>query len=171
MDETQSHTGQIEPVVNPDFSVDKLAKLAHELANETLNPTSVCAAYGITVAQYKQHIEPNPYFKRVYEAALIEWASTTSTVKRIKIRSAAMLEAALLSLSERMVDKNEALPAAIQAATMFAKLAGAGEEKPQVGSGERFTISINIGSKKIEQVIEPTIDVTPAPKELEKPHD
>ena len=86
------------------------------------------------------------------------------------MRSAAALEQSLPALHSRMVDTNETLPAVVETAKLFAKLAGVGEEKQAQVSGERFTISINIGTKKIEQEVSPTIDVAPTPA-LEKSND
>jgi hypothetical protein len=81
------------------------------------------------------------------------------------------LERGLRTLHDRMNNAAETLPAVVETAKLLAKLAGAGEEKiAQSGSGERFTISINIGSKKIEQEVAPTIDLIPTPA-LEKPND
>ena len=157
-----------EPPPDPHLDSQKLATLAGELAKGTFNPIEVLKSFGLTVGQLERYIAPNPFFKQAYDAAVIEWNSSTSTVKRIKTRSAAILEDSLPALSARLVDQRESLPAVVETAKLFAKLAGAGEEKQIQGSTDRFTISINIGSKKIEQVIEPTIDITPQ-KALESP--
>ena len=161
-----------QPVQNtPDPKLDsqKLTRLALELAKATFNPSEVLRAFNLTVAQFERYIAPNPFFKQAYDAAIIEWNSSTSTVKRIKTRSAAILEDSLPALSARLVDTGESLPAVVETAKLFAKLAGAGEENKTVGSSDRFSISINIGPKTIERVIEPTIDITPQ-KALEKPN-
>ncbi len=155
---------------DPKLDSNQLAKLAEELANRTFNHIKVLRSYNLTIEQFEKYIASNPYFVQAYDAAKIEWNAATSTAKRIKIRSAAALEQSLPALHSRMVDAKEALPAAVETAKLFAKLAGVGEEKQAQVSGERFTISINIGTKKIEQEVSPTIDVTPTPA-LEKPND
>ena len=155
---------------DPKLDSNQLAKLAEELANRTFNHIKVLRSYNLTIEQFEKYIASNPYFVQAYDAAIIEWNAATSTAKRIKIRSAAALEQSLPALHSRMVDAKEALPAAVETAKLFAKLAGVGEEKQAQVSGERFTISINIGTKKIEQEVNPTIDVTPTPA-LEKPND
>jgi len=148
---------------DPHLDSQKLATLAGELAKGTFNPVEVLKSFGLTVGQLERYIAPNPFFKQAYDAALVEWNSSTSTVKRIKTRSAAILE-------DSLPDHRESLPAVVETAKLFAKLAGAGEEKSVAGPSDRFTISINIGSKKIEQVVEPTIDITPQ-RALESPND
>jgi hypothetical protein len=155
---------------DPHLDSQKLATLAGELAKGTFNPVEVLKSFGLTVGQLERYIAPNPFFKQAYDAALVEWNSSTSTVKRIKTRSAAILEDSLPALSARLTDHRENLPAVVETAKLFAKLAGAGEEKSVAGPSDRFTISINIGSKKIEQVVEPTIDITPQ-RALESPND
>lgn len=156
---------------DPNLDSHKMAKLAGELASATFSPDKVLQKFNLTMEQFRQYVEPNPFFKQAYDAAVIEWHAATSTLKRLKIRSAVGLEQVLPTLLARIDDRAEALPGAVQAATLVAKMAGAGEERQAQGSSERFTISINIGSKKIEQVVEPTIDLTPTPKELEKPNE
>lgn len=158
------------PVVqnDPQLNSDQLAKLAGELANGTFNHIKVIRSYGLTFEQFEQYIVPNPFFKQAYDAAVIEWNAANSTAKRIKLRSAAALEQSLPVLHSRMVNTSETLPAAVETAKLFAKLAGVGEEKQGQISGEKFTISINIGTKKIEQEVHPTIDVNAVPA-LEKP--
>ena len=155
---------------DPKLDSNQLAKLAEELANRTFNHIKVLRSYNLTIEQFEKYIASNPYFVQAYDAALIEWHAANSTAKRIKVRSAAALEQSLPALHSRMVDTNETLPAVVETAKLFAKLAGVGEEKQAQVSGERFTISINIGTKKIEQEVNPTIDVTPTPA-LEKPND
>src|SRR5208282_3384111 len=173
MDDLTSHIVQSEVISNPDPKLDEaqLTKLAHELASGITAAHTVLQTFNLTPAQLEKYVMANPYFKRAYEAACVEWDSATSAVKRIKIKSAMSLERGLQILHDRMTSPAENLPAVVETAKLLAKLAGAGEEaQKQVGSGERFTISINIGAKKIEQTVEPSIDVTPIPA-LEKPND
>lgn len=172
MDDLSSPTVQSIDSVNqdPKLGDEQLTKLANELASGILPPHTILKTFNLTPAQLEKYITPNPYFKRVYEAACVEWDSATSAVKRIKIKSAVSLERGLETLHDRMINPVENLPAVVETAKLLAKLAGAGEEKITQGSGERFTISINIGAKQIERTSEPTIDVTPTPA-LEKPND
>lgn len=155
---------------DPQLSEEQLVKLAIELAKAQRRPDAIFETFNITQEQFDKYIGPNLFFIKVYDAAVLDWNSATSAAKRIKIKSATALEQALPALHTRMIDRAEALPAAVETAKLFAKLAGVGEEKQPGVTSERFSITINVGSKKIEQAIEPSIDVTPVPT-LEKPSD
>ena len=170
MSEMSSETILSTLVVNPDPELTEyqLVKLATELAKAQMRPAAIFEAFGITPVQFTKYIETNAYFQKAHAAATLDWNSATSAAKRIKIKSATSLEQSLPTLHERLNNRTEALPAVVETAKLLAKLAGVGEEKQQGGSNERFSININIGAKKIEQAIEPTIDITPQPA-LEKP--
>jgi len=172
MDDLSSETGLSEVSVNrdPKLAEDTLVKLANELAKAQRSPEDVFRSFDISLQQFTRHIEPNTFFKIAYDAAVRDWHSATSAAKRIKIKSATSLEDSLPMLHNRLNDNKETLPAVVETAKLLAKLAGVGEEKQQINSGERFSITINIGSKKIEQIAEPMIDITPQPV-LEKPHE
>ena len=170
MNDLDSETGLAEAVIiqDPKLNPDQLAKLAIELASGTFKLGDVLQTFKISLTQFERHVETNPHFKQAYDAAVIEWTSANSTVKRIKIKSATSLEQSLPTLHQRLNSTTEALPAVVETAKLLAKLAGAGEEaQRQTSSGERFTISINIGSKRVEQTVEPVLDLTPVPA-LEK---
>ena len=173
MADLESETGLAEIISNqdPKLPEETLVKLANELAKAQREPEDVLGSFSLSVAQFTTYVEHNLFFKQVYEAAVQDWNSATSTAKRIKIKSAASLEHSLTTLHQRLNDPQSALPAVVDTAKLLATLAGVGETKQaQTGSGERFTISINIGAKKVEQTVEPSIDVTPVPA-LEKPND
>jgi hypothetical protein len=156
-------------VTRPTLADDTVIKLANELAKAQREPEDVLESFSISVAQFTTYVEHNPFFKQVYAAAVQDWNSATSAAKRIKIKSAASLESSLTTLHQRLNDPQSALPAVVDTAKLLATLAGVGDTKQApAGSGERFSININIGSKKIESAVEPTIDITPQPA-LEKP--
>ena len=173
MNDLPSITGLSGTLVNqdPKLNDEQLTKLANELASGTFAPHVVLKTFNLTIDQFEKYVAPNAFFKRAHDAAVLDWNSANSAVKRIKIKSAMSLERGLETLHDRMTNRQENLPAVVETAKLLAKLAGAGEEKAIEGSNrERFTISINIGAKQIEHTVEPVIDVTPAPA-LEKPND
>jgi hypothetical protein len=158
-------------IAKPNLTEDTMVKLANELAKAQREPEDVLESFSLSVSQFTTHIENNPFFQQVYAAAVQDWNSATSAAKRIKIKSAASLESSLTTLHQRLNDPQSALPAVVDTAKLLATLAGVGDTKQApAGSGERFSININIGSKKIESAVEPTIDLTPQPA-LEKPND
>jgi hypothetical protein len=64
-----------------------------------------------------------------------------------------------------MQNKGEGLPGVVEAAKLFAKVAGAGEQKSGGGApGERFTINIDLGG---DQRI--TVASSPPPEASTKP--
>jgi hypothetical protein len=97
------------------------------------------------------------------ETAAIEWNSALSTHDRIRIEAAAIMEDAMPGLSARMKSRDEALPAAIEAGKLFAKLAGLGEvNKAAAGSGEKFVIQIDLGADtklRYEKDVSPILPV------------
>ena len=166
MDETPNKPVQIAAPANqpedPNLSEQQLVALARELVQAIKRPEEILPDYNITQEQFDAHVITNGYFKRAYEALLIEWNSATSTNKRLALKSAALLEDSLPRLGARMTDAKENLPAVVEAGKFFAKLAGAGEEHERA-AGEKFTITINIGDQKLQMGAQRNapIDVSP----------
>jgi hypothetical protein len=156
MNDTTSHTGLIEAganppaVADPDLDAPKMAALARELVTKIRNPILTYTEFGITEAQFKQHIQNNPFFKRVFEASALEWESVRSVNERISLKSRAILEDSLPSLGADITDAQHALPARVQAATLVAKLGGMGEDRREIAPGEKFTITINLGADCVQ---------------------
>lgn len=157
-----------------DLSSQQMAALAREMAIGIKDPRLVCESFGVTQAQFDAYVRPHAFYKKAFDAFVLEWESALSTNKRIALQSAAALEDGLPRLSARMANGAEGLPAVTEVAKLLAKLAGVGEEKRQVAEGERFTITINLGAdtRKFEETIggAPLIDVSagedPGPQAL-----
>ena len=124
----------------------QMAALAREMAIAIKDPSLILEAMGVTQAQFDAYVRPNAFYKRAYEAFVIEWESALSTNKRIALQSAAALEDVLPKLSARMSNDKEGLPAVTDTAKLLARLAGVGEAQRQTEAGERFTININLGA-------------------------
>jgi hypothetical protein len=163
MDDERVETGLVTatvmppPIVAPPAIITKapasltaseLAKLAGEIARNYRPLAEVVGAFGMTEDQYREHVLPNVFFKKALDASTIEWNSALSIPQRIKLGAAAILEDSLVILGKRMRSEKEALPAVVQAATMFTKLAGIGEDTRSALPGEKFTITINLGADK-----------------------
>lgn len=152
----------------------KLAKLAREVAMNIRDLPVVLKDYGLTADDYNTHIYPNPFYRRTLDNYIQEWNSAVSTQQRIKVEAAATLEDSLHHLGARMNKNDENLPAVVEAAKLFAKLAGVdGQAATGGGSAEKFSITINLGADTqlhYERDITPTppIDETPV---LSKPKD
>lgn len=137
------------PPVHPNLSLNQIAILAREMAMAIRDPAITLRAAGITLEQFEVFIMPNPLYKRAFEAFLLEWESALSTNKRIAIEAAAALEDTLPGLTRRMQDERNSLTSATEAAKLFAKLAGAGEQKQDGGIGRQFNIVIDLGGQTL----------------------
>lgn len=141
-------TATVTPV--PDLTEQQIVMLARDMAWAIKPPDKLLEALNISPEQFNEHILTNGYYKRAYSAFLVEWESATSTNKRLAVKSATALEMYLPEIAARMSRPGENLTGVVETAKLFAKLAGAGEPVRQEGAGERFTININLGAKKIE---------------------
>lgn len=165
MDETPSTAVQITAPVNqpqdPHLSEQQLVELARAMVEGIKDPEDVLPDFNITQEQFDTHIMTNGYFKRAYQALLIEWNGASSTHKRLALKSAAVLEDSLHKVGARMVDAKETLTAVVEAGKFFAKLAGAGEERER-SAGEKFSINITIGDQTVKLDAQRTPEIIPA---------
>lgn len=130
----------------PEFTPVELAKLAREVAMDIKDLAVVLEHYKLTREQYDQLAQHNEFFKQALHVSIIEWNSALTTPERIKLESAAILEDALPRLGARMANAAEGLPGVVEAAKLFAKIAGLGEKEQGTSApGERFTINIDLG--------------------------
>lgn len=129
-----------------DLDYPTLAKLAREVAMDIKERSAILQEYKLTQTQYEFLEGNNEFFKSALAAACREWHAPMSTPERIKIEAAAILEDSLPGLGSRMQNRSEGLPGVVEAAKLFAKVAGVGEREAGAGnSGERFTINIDLG--------------------------
>ena len=125
----------------------RLASLAREVAINIRGLPAILADYGVTPADYQQ-ILTWPFYKTALEAAILDWRSDLSIEKRMKLEAAAALENAMPALAARMQSEQETLTAAVETGKLFAKIAGIGEQSKSLNSGEKFSITINLGEDK-----------------------
>ena len=146
----------------PDLTPSQLAHLARDFAMDIKERHVILKSHGLTDVQYDFLEENNSFYKQALHAACIEWHAPLSTQDRIKVEAAAILEDSLIGLGARMQNKSEGLPGVIEAAKLFAKVAGVGEREAGVGNiGERFTINIDLGG---DQKI--SVSSSPAPSQV-----
>jgi len=167
------HTNPIAalPVVTEPVTLteNQIVKLARELAYDMQNKATILKAYKLTQSQFAS-IEVMPYFRRTLEASVIEWEAATNTPERVRLKAAVALEEALPTLGARMQSKDEDLNKAVEAAKLFAKVAGIGERAAEAGTGEKITISINLGNNEkivLEQAIAPSVAAEEIPQNRE----
>jgi hypothetical protein len=146
-----------------DYQSNQIAALAREMAMAIRQPPAILAQFAITQEEFEQ-IQTLDYYKRCYESFVMEWESAGSTNRRIAIQSAAALEQALPGLAAQMIDSKQPATARNELAKTFAKLAGAGEQKREEASAEKFKIIINLGADRQvfdEKIVRPSVDVVP----------
>ncbi len=130
----------------PTLDWPALSKLAREIAMDIKERHAVLAAFTLTETQYEFLEANNEFYKAALASACKEWHAPLTTQERLKVEAAAILEDSLPGLGARMQNKAEGLPGVIEAAKLFAKVAGVGErESGNATPGERFTINIDLG--------------------------
>jgi hypothetical protein len=130
----------------PALTWPELSKLARELAMDIKEEAVVLKEFNLDNTQFEFLKEHNDFFRETFAAACKEWHAPLSTQDRIKVEAAAILEDSLLGLGARMQNKAEGLPGVIEAAKLFAKVAGVGERADGgAAPGERFSINIDLG--------------------------
>ena len=143
------------------MDAQKLAKLARELVMNMREKAVVLTEYALTEDQFQSYIVPNPFFKRVLENYTIEWNSAGSTHQRLRVQAATALEESLIGIAVRMNSKDETLPAVVETAKLFAKIAEVGETAKPAGHNEKFSITINLGEDTKLQFEKDVTPVTP----------
>lgn len=122
-----------------------LARLAQEIVHNMRELPDILKTFNLTPDQYAR-IRTLPFFSGAVASATIEWDSAKNVYERLKLEAAIGLEDALPKIQARMVKTDEALPGVVEAAKLFAKMAGVGERDHAPGPpGEKFTININLG--------------------------
>lgn len=155
-------------VALPDLSWPELSRLARDMAMDIKERHVILAEHKLTQTQYDFLETHNDFYRNALAAACTQWHAPLSTQERIKVEAAAILEDSLLGLGSRMQNRAEGLPGVIEAAKLFAKVAGVGEPSGGgVSSGERFVINIDLGGdQKISVGVGGPPDPLPAPNQL-----
>jgi hypothetical protein len=147
----------------PDLDEFALSKLARELAMNIRNYKLVFADFNITEEDYYE-IEKIDFFRRAKEQYTLEWNSALSAADRVKLVSAAYVEATLPTIGRRMLNENEPLSNVIDAGKFLARNAGIGEPKNGFAQSDRFIIQLNIGNdsngKEIVEIYNKSIAVS-----------
>lgn len=151
----------------PGLDIHHVAALVRDLAMNMYDVDVILKKHGLTAEQHKT-LEANEFFQRALQSATMEWNSPQSTAKRLAMEAAIALEVSLPDIAARMRKTDEPLSGVIEAAKLFAKMAGVGEEKTPNAPGEKFTININLGEDtiRVEKNRSPAslVEVQPLPQ-------
>lgn len=95
-----------------------------------------------------ERIKVDPRFLKLLESEVLAWHSAGNTLERTKLKAGALLEEFLPEANARIHDKAETLSAKTELVKTLARIAGMGLDRAQVDglSGERFTVTINLGA-------------------------
>lgn len=146
----------------PDIPYSTLAQIARDIAMDIKERHVVLASHELTQAQYDYLETHNDFYISALKAACIEWHAPLSTQERIKLEAAAILEDSLPGLGSRLQNTREQLPGVVEAAKLFAKIAGVGERDTGAAPpGERFVINIDLGGGK-----KTVVSSGPAPEKI-----
>lgn len=149
----------------PDLTYSQLAQLARDVAMDIKEHHLVLTAHNLTQAQYDYLETHNEFYVSALKAACIEWHAPLSTQERIKLEAAAILEDSLPGLGSRLQNTREQLPGVVEAAKLFAKIAGVGERDAGSSTpGERFVINIDLGAGQ-----KTVVSTGPAPQQIASP--
>lgn len=124
----------------------ELMSIARDIAMDIQILPKILAKHGITNVQYDYLSQHNEFFKQAVTVLCREWQSIGSTKERIRVQAAAALEEQLPIIASRVGSKTEKLEAVVEGAKLLAKIADV--DSPSgggVGSGERFSINIDLG--------------------------
>jgi len=129
------------------FSDLTLVKLAREVAMNIQSIETILETNQIDIETW-ENIKVHPRFNQYLESETSSWNSAINTHERVKLKSAAVIEDWLPEAYARMHDASENLNAKTELGKLVARLAGMGLTNTHVtdGSGERFSVTINLGN-------------------------
>lgn len=138
-----------------------LLKLAREIAMDIRPIDEILKSYEVDTYAWDV-IQQNFTFKGYLRGAIEEWNSATNTQERVRLKALAMVEEALPEFYGRMHDADEALQHKTEVLKTITKLAGLERQVGELGGGEKFTVTINLGADqqvRIEKDITPQVTI------------
>jgi hypothetical protein len=155
--EKQKYSPPMLPVL---LEEQKLRHLATELAKDIADPADVLKALELTDADY-QFIKDTRAFKVMYQAALAEWHGAGNVQKRVKFKSAAMIEEVLPVFYQDITNPESPLSAKVELLKTIAKFGSIGNPEPVLpgNNGQFFKLEIHLSGKPDPIVVGgPTIE-------------
>ena len=142
----------------PSFNDVALLKLAREIAMDLRPIEDVLETHGISSEKWAE-IAVLPGFQTYLRQSVEEWQSAVNTAERVRLKSMAFVEEALPEFFARAHDPNENLNAKVEVLKTVARFAGVGGSVDGAVSGERLSVTINLGADhqfRIEKDITPS---------------
>lgn len=143
----------------PSFDHTVMLKLARELAMDIYPLEKILEVHGVPWSEW-EIINKNSVFQSYLRSSIEEWQSAVNTGERVKLKSLAFVEEALPEFFARAHDASENLSAKTEVLKTIAKFAGVGGTVDGTVSGEKFSVTINLGADrqvKIERDVTPQV--------------
>ena len=128
-----------------------MLKLARDLALDMQPIEKIQEHLGISNAQLER-FRNHPEFLRYLRDAMSEWNSAASTPDRVKLKSMHFIEEALPEFFARAHDPREPLAAKTRLLETIGRFAGMGGLADGVVSGEKLSVTINLGGDQTLRV-------------------
>ena len=133
---------------------DTDSRLAVEVAVQIRPIAEVLNAYSLTRADLVRKLK-DPMFRDMVKQAKSIWSSDLSIKERIRLKSQVLVEDSLLEVFGIVHNKENAIPAKLDAFKQLARVAEVDSpERHRGAEGSRFTVSINLGDTIRPVIIE-----------------
>ena len=142
-------------VTDPQMLAVNLAALAREISMDLFPTKTIIELHRLSDEEWAQ-IQANRNFQEMLQSMTLEWNSATNTKQRVKAKAATGLEMHLEHLVLAIADEDIPLIQRVEAGKFLARL-GELDGQREGMNGERFNITLNIGSST------QSIDVAPRP--------
>lgn len=160
-----------EVLVRGRFDETLLIRLAREISMDIRPVEDILEAYKLTETEWAL-IRVQPRFLEYLSQMIQEWESATNTQERVKLKSLAFVEEALPEFFSRAHDPLNPLPAKVEILKTVARFAGIGATVDGGTSGEKLSVTINLGGDRqvrIERDITPRVTPPGNPPEINLP--
>lgn len=143
---------------NDDLTDDlMIVQLAREIAMDIHPTEQILRNHQISPTRWEE-IQRNTRFRQILQGFVEEWNSADNTEKRTKLKALSFVEESMPEMYARLHSPAEPLPAKAKVLEVVAKIAGLGANGAMGtgGSGEKFSVTINLGEQKTLVVSAPT---------------
>jgi hypothetical protein len=133
-----------------------LLKLAREIAMDMRPIEEVLVSQGVSEQEWER-ISQNATFQSYLSRLVLEWNSAVNTAERVRLKSLAFVEESLPEFYARAHDPKETLNAKVEVLKTVARFAGVGIAADTGVTGERLSVTINLGADhqlKIEKTMQ-----------------
>lgn len=133
---------------------DKDSRLAVEIAVQLRPVPEILKQYGLSRKDLVRKLK-DPMFRDMVKQAKSLWNSDLSVKERIRLKSQVLVEDSILEIFSILHNRDNAIPARLDAFKQLARVAEVDSpDRSNADTGNRFTVSINLGEKIAPVIIE-----------------